>query len=270
METTMKWSTELDEIKSGYCSPRWTGEVSDCSLPLTLDTYSNCSFGCVYCFSQFQRAKGNGKEAYLTKQARSVSVDRIKDMFTLKKETQFSDLIRQRKTIQWGGLSDQFDGYERKYGKTLELLKMFKELDYPITFSTKSTWWLEDKRYVDLFKNQTNWNVKFSIITLDEDNARKIEVGVPTPQERLKAIEKFAGLNAGGATLRLRPFIIGVSSKDYEPLIRKAAEAGATAMTTEFLCIDRLSVGTAREQYKVLSDAIGFDLVDFYVENSNV
>lgn len=45
-------------ISKTYGSPRWTGEIADCSLPVTFDTYSNCSFGCVYCFSQYQRAIG--------------------------------------------------------------------------------------------------------------------------------------------------------------------------------------------------------------------
>lgn len=231
-----------EPCKKGYQSPRWSGEVADCSMPLTFDTYDNCSFGCVYCFSQYQRGVGSGKEDYLAKQVRSVNPQRVRDIFTLKKESQFSEYIRQRRTIQWGGLSDQFDGYERKHGVTLELLKLFKELDYPISFSTKSTWWLQDKRYTDLFKGQKNWNCKFSIITADPEMAAKIERGVATPQERIDAIRRFSELDAGGATLRLRPFIIGVSSKTYKTLIREAAAAGATAMTTEFFCLERRSV----------------------------
>ena len=27
-------------------------------MPMTFDTYSNCSFGCIYCFSQYQRGIG--------------------------------------------------------------------------------------------------------------------------------------------------------------------------------------------------------------------
>ena len=65
-----------------YQSPRWTAEVADCSMPMTFDTYSNCSFNCIYCFSQFQRAIGNGKEQYLHKEVKAVSVEKIKRMFT--------------------------------------------------------------------------------------------------------------------------------------------------------------------------------------------
>ena len=63
-----------------YQSPRWSGEIADCSMPMTFDTYSNCSFGCLYCFSQFQRAIGNGKDEYLAKQVRSVNINKIKKM----------------------------------------------------------------------------------------------------------------------------------------------------------------------------------------------
>lgn len=259
----------MSDCKCGYASPRWTGEISDCSLPVTFDTYSNCSFGCVYCFSQYQRGIGNPSDSYLSKDVKSINVERVKKIFTGEIECQFTPYIKQRKTIQWGGLSDQFDGYERLYGKTLDLLRFFKEIDYPITFSTKSTWWLEDERYTDLFRGQRNWNVKFSIITEDPEDAARIEVGVPSPQKRLEAIERFTDLDAGGATLRLRPFIIGVSSKTYRSLIRHAAQRGATAMTTEFFCLERRSVNAAKENYKVISECVGTDIVDFYARNSH-
>ena len=51
-----------EKCPSGYNSPRWSNEVADCSMPMTFDTYSNCSYGCLYCFSQFQRGVGASKE----------------------------------------------------------------------------------------------------------------------------------------------------------------------------------------------------------------
>ena len=175
-----------------YESPRWTGEVADCSMPMTFDTYSNCSFGCKYCFSQYQRALGKAKENYLEKKVFPVNVEKIKRMFLEPETSQFGPYIQQKKVMQWGGLSDEFDGFERKYGKTLELLRFFKEINYPLCFSTKSTWWTKDERYMELFRGQKNWNVKFSIITLDEKKAKVMEEGVPSPWERLEAIRRIA------------------------------------------------------------------------------
>lgn len=238
-------------------------------MPMTFDTYSNYSFGCIYCFSQYQRGIGSAKEHYLAKEVNPVNVKKIKQMFLYPDEHagQFAEYIKQRRVMQWGGLSDQFDGFERKYGVTLELLRFFKEIDYPLCFSTKATWFTQDERYMELIRGQKNWNFKFSIITLDEHKAHVIERGVPTPLARLEAIERIANADAGGATLRLRPFIIGVSTPTYLDLIRNAGSRGATALSTEFFCVERRSQ-TLKEWMPVFNELCGFDLMKFYVKYS--
>lgn len=253
-----------------YSSPRWTGEIADCSLPVTLDTYSNCSFGCVYCFSQYQRGIGAVADSYFAKKVKPINVDKVKRLFAGEiPNSQFYAYIKDRRPIQYGGLSDQFDGFEKKYGQTYELLKYLREIDYPICFSTKSAWVFHDPKYQELFRGADNWNMKFSIITLDEADAKAIEVGVPSPQERLEAMRIYNSLSKGGATLRLRPFIIGVSDKTYLDLIEAAHDAGATAVTTEFFCLEMRSVNLAREHYKVISERCGFDIVEYYRKYSN-
>lgn len=191
-----------------YSSPRWSNEIADCSMPMTFDTYSNCSFGCIYCFSQFQRALGGSKESYLAKKVEAVNVEKIKKMFLDPDNHagQFATYIKQRRVMQWGGLSDQFDGFERKYGKTLELLRFFKSIDYPLCFSTKSTWWTQDERYMELVRGQKNWNFKFSIITLDEKKAKIVEQGVDSPLKRLDAIQRIAEADAGGGNFEIATF----------------------------------------------------------------
>ena len=259
-----------EKIPETYQSPRWSGEIADCSLPMTLDTYSNCSFGCVYCFSQYQRGIGGSKEDYFAKKVKTINVEKVKKIFSLEDTTsQFHKYVKDKRPIQYGGLSDQFDGFEKKYGKTYELLTYLKEINYPICFSTKSAWVFKDPKYQELFRGADNWNVKFSIITLDENDAKRIEVGVPTPRERLEAMREYTKLNKGGATLRLRPFIPGVSDKTYLDLIREAHKAGATAVTTEFFCLEMRSIKTAKEHYDVISKCAGFDIVDFYRKYSN-
>lgn len=250
-----------------YTSPRWSAEIADCSMPMTMDTYSNCSFKCLYCFSQFQRAVGDSKEDYLANKVKYVNVEKFKRIFDEPDASwnQFGEYIKAKKAFQWGGLSDQFDENERKYGKTLELLRFMREKhpDIPISFSTKATWWLDDPRYIELFKDNPNWNCKFSIITLDEKKAKIIEAGVDSPWKRLDAIQKYAELNAGGATLRLRPFIIGISTPTYLDLIREAGKRGATALTTEFFCVERRS-NTLKQKFPIINELCGFDLKQFY------
>lgn len=182
-------------------TPRITYEFPDCSMPMAFDTYNNCSFGCMYCFAQNQRGIGSKKKEYLHKEVKDVSVERIKRMFIDpdKHGGDFAPYIKARKVMQWGSMSDQFDNFERKYGTTLELLRFFKDIDYPLCFSTKGAWFTKDERYMDLIRGQKNWNFKFSIITSDAEKARVIERGVESPQARLEAIERIANAGAGGA-----------------------------------------------------------------------
>lgn len=253
-----------------YMSPRWSNEIADCSMPMTFDTYSNCAFGCLYCFSQFQKALGGVRgKAYMHKVVDPVNVEKVKRMFIEpdKYGGQFATYIKERKVMQWGGLSDEFDNFEKKYGKTLELLKFFKEIDYPLCFSTKATWFTEDDRYMSLIEGQKNWNFKFSIITLEEKKAKIIERGVDSPLKRLEAIRRIVEADAGGATLRLRPFIIGISTPSYLDLIREAHHRGATALSTEFFCMEQRSK-VLKDNAPIFNRECGFDLFDFYKKYS--
>lgn len=259
-----------------YESPRWTNEFLDCSMPMTFDTYNKCSFNCLYCFSFFQKIRENSPNAkkkfrnYQKSELKQVDVERIKKIFTLQKKSQFEELIKNKVVMQVGGLADAFDYYEKQKGVTLELLKFFDEIDYPLSFSTKSDWFVYDKRYTDIIKKHPhNWHFKISIINLDEVRAKKLEVGVPSPERRLEVIKRLSemGINV---TLRLRPFILGFSdiNDEYLKLIEKAKENGANSVSTEFLCIEGRADSYLKERYKVISRIVGYDVLSFYKKHS--
>jgi DNA repair photolyase len=251
-----------------YPSPRYTGEFPDCSMPMTFDTYSGCAYTCLYCFSAFQRAIGDKvrSEDYQGRRVRSVDVEKVKRIFLEPDSSKFGQYVRERRVMQWGGLSDQFDSYEEHYGVTLELLRFFREIDYPISFSTKGVWWLDDPRYRECFDGAP-WHLKISIITADTRKARAIERGVPPPAERLAAIEKAREL-IDHVTLRFRPFILGVSNPRHRELIERAAAAGADSVSTEFLCMETRAKPWIKAGYKHISEVAGFDLYAFYRRHS--
>lgn len=276
----------VPNIDLTYSSPRWSGEILDCSMPMTFDQYSKCSYDCLYCFSYFQRALKqfnplfiNDSQCYLLDKPTSVDPADVLAIFTHPEslagvDAQFIEYTKRRIVMQWGGLSDPFDTFERKHGIGLQILEGLVSLEkgaYPICFSTKATWWTEDDRYKQVFRRSAGaWNVKLSIICLDAVKAKKVERGVPSPAERLKALERCSkGFNRkGGGTLRLRPFIIGLSSIDYGDLIGQAAASGASALSTEFLCLEGRAHEELRRRYTGLSEAIGFDIIDYYKRNS--
>lgn len=265
-----------EKPKQDYGSPRWSMEVPDCSMPMSFDTYSKCAYNCLYCFSYFQ--KSHTLDGYIGGDyPRSVNPAKVIALFEAairndkaavsKNQTQFFPYIQNRRIMQWGGLADEFDEWERKFGVTLELLRYFDKIDYPLSFSTKATWWTQDSRYMDLFKKHAhNWHVKISIITADKERARKMEKGVPSPEERLAAIKRLSDIGIH-VTLRLRPFIIGVST-DYKELITLAHEAGADSVTTEFFCMESRANDDLKKRYAAMSEICGFDIHKFYLENS--
>lgn len=75
---------------------------------MTFDTYNNCGFQCLYCFSSFQKAVGLSKDAYLNKKITNVNPEAIKRMFEGETKSQFSEYIKDRKVMQWGGINRSF------------------------------------------------------------------------------------------------------------------------------------------------------------------
>lgn len=251
--------------KDTYGSPRWSAEVLDCSMPMTFDTYNLCSYQCLYCFSYFQRMH---YDDYVQNNILWVNAEKVKEIFRHPEKSQFSLYVKARIPMQWGGLSEPFDLQEQKIGVTLDLLKFFREIDYPVSFSSKSIWHLKDERYREVLKDAKNFHVKVSIITMDEKRARLMEKAVPTPLERLWAIGEYAKLGVSAVTLRLRPFIIGLSNPTHLELIRKAKEAGASGISTEFFCLEARANAELRMRYREMSNIVGYDIWDFYQQFS--
>lgn len=259
-----------------YGSPRWTGELPDCSLPVTFDQYGRCSFRCMYCFAFFQKSIGLAKDNYLAGGAPTAvnpaSVIRTfeeakGDPAAVKKSNQFAPYLAAGRAIQWGGMADPFDPYEKAKGVGLEVLRYLRKENRCVSFSTKAVWWLADKRYVSLFEGARNFHVKISIITDDEDKAKAIELGVPTVRERILAMRRLKELGVGGITLRFRPFIVGISTPGHVRLIERAAEAGADSVSTEFFCLERRSA-TAAAFIERMSRVAGYDISQAYIQHS--
>lgn len=264
-------------MKQDYGSPRWSMEICDCSMPMSMDTYSKCAYNCLYCFAYFQ--KSHTLDGYIGGDGvRSVNPDKVINLFenalrgnkdgVSKTETQFFPYIQRRRIMQWGGLADEFDEYERRNGTTLKLLQYFDSIDYPLSFSTKAAWWTEDPRYMELFSKHThNWHTKISIITMDAQKAHGVEKGVPSPEDRMNAIRHLAS-QRNRVTLRLRPYIIGVSD-DWKNTIDAAYEAGADSVTTEFFCMEARADERLKKRYADLSKIAGYDIHEFYMKQSH-
>lgn len=238
------------------------GKMPVYSLRTSTANYIGQGYASRNCFSQYQ--KGGAMHPVL----RWVDPKKIARMFTNPDESagQFGKVLRERYAVQWGGLSDPFCKYEQKHGVSLGLLRMFGRIGYPISISTKGAWIKDRPEYMEaLVAARDTLHMKVSIINLDKDRARRVELGVPSPAERLDLIEAMA--KAGiPTTLRLRPFIHGISDRgdEYIDLVYQAVERGALNVSFEFFCLELRKAHQLKRGYKNMSAVAGRDLVAFY------
>ena len=104
-----------------------TKSVVMCDYPVRFDTYRGCGFKCSYCYST---TRDSSNKAITSSQQ---VVDFI--LGKRKKTTNWCDWDI---PLRWGVMSDPFQPCERKYRRSLEILKVFAERPYPFIVCTKS------------------------------------------------------------------------------------------------------------------------------------
>ena len=87
-----------------------------CGLPIRVDTYKNCSFGCTYCFSNNRKICEFDKE-FQVANLRSIEkrLDRIFNKGEYSASNFLDTLIAQGITWHCGGMSDPFQPIEQQY-----------------------------------------------------------------------------------------------------------------------------------------------------------
>lgn len=170
-----------------------------CGLPIRVDTYKTCSFGCYYCFAnnrkimEFKKVLQVGNMEQVEKKLKKVLIDKKVDM------TNFLEvLIDNGITWHCGGMSDPFQPIEKELGITKKLIDISNKYGIHILFSTKS-----DSVY------GANINPKlhtFQLSITNVDNRKDIEPNIPSIESRLKFFKelKDKGFKVG---IRIQPFI---------------------------------------------------------------
>lgn len=185
-----------------------------CGLPIRVDTYKNCTFGCIYCFSNNRKICEFEKQFQV---ANLKSVERRLDRIFRKKKcdsTNFLDtLIEQRITWHCGGMSDPFQPIEQRYHITSQLIDICNQHDISILFSTKS-----DNLYNANIRPDLH-TFQFSISNVD--NRTDIERNVPDIEKRLQLYKelKAEGFRVG---IRIQPFVPNVSTLEIVKMFRDA------------------------------------------------
>lgn len=239
--------------------------ISDCDIclnALRCDTYSDCIFGCKYCFARdklmtLYSAFYDGWEQGMI---RPTKIETLEDGFkqAYSRKGSVSDWklgLRWGHAIHFSTLTDPFQPVERRLGISLQFLKLVKEYDHPLIISTKSILPLEDD-YVRAISDLKNVILQVSLPTSNEKVARKLEPRAPLPRDRLKVTQTYKSLGIR-TVLRVQPIIPTLT--DNENLLQTVEDA-----------TDKVDVMNTKEYFLSMNKKIlefydtdfGIDIVD--------
>ena len=202
----------IREIQAKTLLATVKGEDHLFGLKYNLNLYRGCEHQCIYCDS---RSRCYGIENF-----RDVLV-KVNALELLEKEL---NTKRVKGTVGFGAMSDPYTPAEQRYQLTGQALAILARHGYPAHLITKSDLILKDIETLVLV-NQVHASVCFTLTTVDDDLARKVEPGAPSPTRRLKAMAALAerGIPVGVTLMPVLPFI----EDSVENITRIATETAA-------------------------------------------
>jgi len=259
-----------------YNGVRPTADGFDCALPLSIDSHTACSFGCLYCFTPNLI---QGREKTL-KPIGQTSLSFIEGIFSGRKGIKYEQFRKILKydnrnengypcPVQCGALSDPFDNIERNQGWTLKFIELAKKYNQPVRFSTKGNLFLVDE-YIKAMEDKPHlfW-VAFSIISSDDEIIKKIDKRAPPTSERIECMRRLSAIGVK-TSLRFRPIIPGISDstknhpKAWKDLIDMAADAGAKAISAETVFLPGGMTKDLKKRWLEIEKISGKPLIKIY------
>ncbi|MBN1562946.1 MAG: radical SAM protein [Anaerolineae bacterium] len=191
-------------------------------LRYNLNLYRGCQHQCIYCDSRSECYQIENFHDVLVKVN---ALDLLRDELPRKRE---------KGTIGFGSMSDPYTFAEKQYNLTGQALAVIAEHKFPVHLITKSDMVVKDRETLAAI-NEVFATVSFTITTTDDDLARQIEPGAPSPSRRLKAMAALRerGIHAGITLMPVLPFIED-NAANITQIVTQAADHGAEYILASF------------------------------------
>ena len=210
----------VEERVKSILSPN---DSPDVSFELSVNPYRGCEHGCVYCFARPSHAYldlSPGLDFETRLFAKTNAVERLR--VELAKPGYTPSMIA------LGINTDAYQPIERRYGITRAVLEVFAECRHPVSFVTKSALIERDIDVLaDLARDQLV-SVYFSVTTLDNRLAARMEPRASAPHAKLRAMRRLhdAGVPVG---VMVAPVVPMITDAELEHILDAAHEHGARA-----------------------------------------
>jgi DNA repair photolyase len=193
----------------------------DVPFDRSINPYRGCEHGCSYCFAR-------PSHAYL---GLSPGLD-FETKIAFKPDAAVvlrGELARPGYAcapIALGVNTDAYQPVERRLGITRQILAVLAEARHPVTLITKSALIERDADLLAELARDALVQVMFSVTTLDDELARRMEPRAARPARRLAAMAKLAAAGIPVGVL-FAPLIPALNDHELEAVLAAAREAGA-------------------------------------------
>lgn len=237
-----KQQYEVREIQAKSILSKTT--LKDADFDYSINPYTGCRFGCVYCYASFM-CRFVGKKI---NDWGNFVFAKVNSAELLEKEIKRLPNKGKGEVIWFSSVTDPYQGVEAKYKLTRKCLSVLSDYDFLGTVSilTKSDLVLRD---VDIFKKFKNFDVGLTITSTDDKISRFFEKLAPPVSARLAALKKLH--NDGFRTYAflgpLLPHILS-DEKELDKLFFKVAETGNKEIYVEYLNPGNYLLGRLRAE----------------------
>ncbi|HEV2608418.1 MAG TPA: PA0069 family radical SAM protein, partial [Xanthomonadaceae bacterium] len=195
----------------------------DIGFSQSINPFRGCEHGCVYCFARPSHAYldlSPGLDFETKLYAKTNAAERLR-----------VELAKPRcraSPIALGINTDAYQPIERRYKITRSILEVLAESRHPVSLITKSALVERDLDLLAPMANLGLVTVYFSITTLDNHLAAKMEPRASAPHRKLKAMRALrdAGVPVG---VMVAPVIPAITDPELETILEAARDAGAGA-----------------------------------------
>ena len=195
----------------------------DIGFSQSVNPYRGCEHGCVYCFARRSHAYldlSPGLDFETKLYAKTNAAERLRHELAKPGYVPAA--------IALGINTDAYQPIERRYQVTRSLLEVLAECKHPVSFVTKSGLITRDLDLLTQMAHQHLVTVYFSITTLDNKLASKMEPRATAPHGKLRAMRALAeaGVPVG---VMVAPVVPMVTDNEMEHILQAAHEHGARA-----------------------------------------
>ena len=213
--------TEVTEERARSVVTR--NDSPDVAFSQSVNPYRGCEHGCVYCFARPSHAYldlSPGLDFETRLYAKTNAAERLRH-----------ELARPgyvAAPIALGINTDAYQPIERRYRITREVLEVLAECRHPVSFVTKSAMIERDLDLLAAMARDRLVTVYFSVTTLDNRLASRMEPRASAPHAKLRAMRALsdAGVPVG---VMVAPVVPMISDHEIEHILEAAHDHGARA-----------------------------------------